>query len=157
MLRHGAITGPRGSPSCWCQVRPSSATYATGVMGPSICTLQLGALGSLVSWYCSSYGVANPFSSFIPSPNSPIGVPVLNLMVGCMHLHLYLSGSCRASQGTAIPDSCQQVLLGISNSVWILCLQRGWIPRWGSLWMAFLLISAPFFVPTFPFTGAILD
>ena len=27
----------------------------------------------------------------------------------------------------------------------------GWIPRWGSLWMAFPSVSAPLFVPPFPF------
>jgi hypothetical protein len=26
----------------------------------------------------------------------------------------------------------------------------GWIPRWGSLWMAFLLVSTPHFVSMFP-------
>jgi len=31
--------------------------------------------------FCSSYGVANPSSSFSPSSNSSIGVPVLILMV----------------------------------------------------------------------------
>jgi hypothetical protein len=34
--------------------------------------------------------VANPFSSFSPPPNSSIGVPVLSLMFGCIHLHLHL-------------------------------------------------------------------
>jgi hypothetical protein len=35
--------------------------YVTGAMGPSMCTPWL------VGWYfCSSYGVANPFSSFSP-------------------------------------------------------------------------------------------
>jgi hypothetical protein len=55
--------------------RPSSATYATGSMGPSMCTLWLvvsflGDLGHPVSWYCCfSYRVANPFSSFRASPS----------------------------------------------------------------------------------------
>jgi hypothetical protein len=71
-------------------------------------------------------------------------------MVGCKHPHLYWSGSARASQETAIPGSCQQLLLGISNSVWDWCLQMGCIPRWDSLWMAFPSVSAPFFVPAFP-------
>ena len=76
---------------------------------------------------------------------------MLNPMIACMHQHLYLSGSGRASQGTAIIGSCQQVLLGISNSVWVWCLQMEWIPRWGSLWMAFPSLSALLFVPAFPF------
>jgi len=49
---------------------------------------------------------------------------------------LIWSGAGSASQGTVIPGSCQQVLLDISNSVWLWCPQMGWIPRWGSLWMA---------------------
>jgi hypothetical protein len=39
------------------------------------------------------------------------------------------SGTGRTSQGTAIPGSFQQVLLGISNSVGVWCKQMGWIPR----------------------------
>jgi hypothetical protein len=42
------------------------------------------------------------------------------------------------------------VLLGITNIVWVWCLQMGWIPRWESIWMAFSLVSAPLFVPAFP-------
>jgi hypothetical protein len=72
-------------------------------------------------------------------------------MFGCGHPHLYWSGSGRASWGTAISGFCQQVLLGISNSVWVWCQQMGWIPRWGSLWVAFPSVSAPLFVPEFTF------
>ena len=59
--------------SHWFLVKPSSATYTAGAMGPSMCTLWLvvqflGALGVSVSWYfCSSYGVANAFSSSVLS------------------------------------------------------------------------------------------
>jgi hypothetical protein len=60
-------------------------------------------------------------------------------MFGCIHPHLYWSGS------------CQQALLGISNSVWVWWLNMGYTSRWGSLWMAFPSISAPLFVPAFPF------
>ena len=45
-----------------------------------------GAPGGPVSWYCSSYGVAIPFSFFNPSPNSSIGVPGPSPMVGCEYL-----------------------------------------------------------------------
>jgi hypothetical protein len=76
--------------------------------------------GGLVGWYCcSSYGVANPLSSFIFSPNSSIGVLVLSSMISCKHRHLYWSGSGRASQETAISGSCQQEILGIISSVWV--------------------------------------
>ena len=77
-------------------------------------------------------------------------VPRLSPMVGYDYLHLYWSGAGRASQGPHIPGSCQQVLLGIINSVWVWCLQMRWIPGWDSLWMAFPLDFAPFFVSAFP-------
>ena len=99
MLGHQAFTGPRGSPPSYpllhiqlkpCPVPPSSSGF-----------------------------VANPFSSFSPCPNFSIEVPTLSPMLGCVHPHLYWSGSGRASQDTAIPGSCQQALLCISNSVWV--------------------------------------
>jgi hypothetical protein len=46
--------------------------------------------------------------------------------------------------------SCQQVLLGISNSVGVWCLQMGWMPMWGGNWMAFPSVSVPFIFPAFP-------
>ena len=94
--------------------------------------------------------VANHFSSFSLFSDSSIGDPVLCTMCDYEHPPLYLSGSDRASQETAISGSCQQALLGIQNSVWVWCLYMGWIPRWDSLWMAFLSVSAPHFVPAFP-------
>jgi hypothetical protein len=42
----------------------------------------------------------------------------LSPMVAHKHTPLYLSGSGRASNRTAIPGSCQQELLGINNNVW---------------------------------------
>jgi hypothetical protein len=56
---------------------------------------------------CASYGDANPFSSFSPSFNSSIEDTVLSPMVGCEHPLLYLSGSSRASQETAVSGSCE--------------------------------------------------
>jgi hypothetical protein len=47
---------------------------------------------------CSSYEVANTFSSFNPFFNSFIGDPMLSPMVDCEHLPLYLSGSSGASK-----------------------------------------------------------
>jgi hypothetical protein len=96
----------------------------------------LGALEGLVSsCCCSSYGAANPFSSFSSFSNSSIGDPMLTPMVGCEHPPLYLSGSDSASQEKAISGSYQQALLGIHNRVWVWWLFMGWIPRWSSLWM----------------------
>jgi hypothetical protein len=62
--------------------------------------------------------VANHFSSFSPFSNSFIGDPVISPMGSCELLPLYLPGSGKASQETAISGSCQQALLGIHHSVW---------------------------------------
>jgi hypothetical protein len=67
---------------------------------------------------------------------------VISPMDGCEHPLLYLSSTGRASQETALSGSCQQALVGICNSVWVCWLFMGWIPRWGSLWMAFPSVSA---------------
>ena len=109
----------------------------------------MGALGDPIVRYCSSYEVANSFSSYSPCPNFSIGVPTLSPMFESVHLHLYWSGSGRASQGTTILGSCQQALLGISNNVWVWCLQMGWILRWGRLWMDFPSFYIPLLVPVF--------
>jgi hypothetical protein len=85
------------------------------------------------SYCCSSYGAANPFSSFGPLSSSFNGDLVLSPMVGWEHPPLYSSGTGRASQKTAIVVSCQQALLGIHNSFCVWWLYMGWIPRWGSL------------------------
>ena len=95
-------------------------------------------------WGCKPLQLLSPFS------NSSIGDPVLSSMVDCKHLPLYLSGSGRASQKTAISGSCQQALLGICNNMWVWCLYVGCIPGWGSLWMAFPSVSVPHVVPVFP-------
>jgi hypothetical protein len=58
-------------------------------------------------------------------------------MVACDYLPMSLSSTGRVSLNTAIPGLYLQALLGISNSVCVLCLHMGWILRWGSLWMAF--------------------
>jgi hypothetical protein len=44
---------------------------------------------------------------------------LLTPMVGCEHVPLYLSGSGRASQETAISGAHQQAFPGIQNSVWV--------------------------------------
>jgi hypothetical protein len=128
--------------------RLSSATWSAGTMG-SPCILfglwvspwEVLRGGGLISWYCySSYGAANPFSFFRPCPNFSIGIPVLNPMFGYEHLLLYWSGYGWALQETATPGPSQQALLGISNSVWVWCLQMGWVQtawasqRHGSQW-----------------------
>jgi len=98
--------------------------------------------GASGGWYCSSYGVANPFNSFSPFFNSSPGVHMLSLMVSCKHFNLYQQGSGRASQETSISGSCQQALLGINNSVEFSgCIWRGSPGRAVSGWpfLEFLL------------------
>ena len=112
-------------------------------MYPLVGGLVPGSSGVLVSSYCcSSYGAANPFSSLGTFSSSFIGDPVLRPMDGCEHPLLYLSGTGRASQETAISGSCQQALVGIHSSVWFLWLYMGWTHRWGSLQMVIHPVSA---------------
>ena len=114
----------------------------------------LGAPGRLADWHCcSSHGAANILSSFSPFSSSSIGDPAHIPVVGFKHSPLYLSCSGRASQETATSGSCQYALLGIYNSVCFWWLYMGLIPRWGSLWTAFPLVSAPHFVSVTPLMG----
>jgi hypothetical protein len=132
-----------------------STTYAawSGALSCSMCTLglvvqSLRAPWDLGGWHCCSLnGASTPVSSFSPFSNSSIGDPMLSPMVGCEHPPLYLSGSGRASQGTAILGFHQQALPRYSFWVWPLYMD--WIPRWSSLWMVFPSVSAPHFVSIF--------
>jgi hypothetical protein len=113
--------------------------------------LQTQALGLLVSSYCcSTYRVADPFSSLVLSLVFPLGVCVPSYRC-CEHPLLYLPGTGIASYETAIPGSFQQNLAGICNSVWVWWLIMGWISRWGSLWIVHSFILAPNFVSVTPF------
>jgi hypothetical protein len=70
--------------------------------------------GGLIGWYCwSYYPVANPFSSFCPFSNSSIGEAVLSPKISWSTC-LYLSGSGRASQETAI-SGCEELFLLVPN------------------------------------------
>ena len=73
---------------------------------------------------------------------------MLSPTFGWEHPPLHLSGTDRASQEIAISwyTFCQQALVGIHNSIWVCWLYIEWIPRWGSLWMVFPSVSAPYFV-----------
>ena len=100
-------------------------------------------------------GLQTPFSSLCSFSSSFIGDHVLNPMDDCEHPLLYLSGTGRASQETAIPGSSQQALVGIHNSGWFWWLFMGWIPKWGSLWMVNPSVSAPQVVSVTPFMGVL--
>jgi len=73
-------------------------------------------------------------------------------MYGCTWICTFCIGQALADplRRQFISGSCQQAFLSITNSVWVWCLQMGWIPRWGSLWMAFPSVPALLFVPAFP-------
>ena len=87
--------------------------------------------------------------------SSYIGGPVFHPIDDCEHPLLYLPGTGKASQETAISESFQQNLAGICNSVFIWWLIMGWTPRWGSLWMVHPFISAPNFVSVTPSMGVL--
>jgi hypothetical protein len=72
-------------------------------------------------------GLQTPSAPSAPFFSSFIGDPVLSPMDGCEHSFLYLLGTGRASQETAISGSCQLALVSIHNSVWVwwLYMDRG--------------------------------
>ena len=114
--------------------------------------LETWALGVLVSSYCcSTYRVADPFSSLGAFSSFSFGDPVFHLIDDCEHSLLYLPGTGIASYKTAIPWSLQQNLAGICNSVWIWWLIMGWISRWSSLWIVHPFVLTPNFVSVTPF------
>jgi hypothetical protein len=91
-----------------------------------------------------------PSASWELSLALSFGDPVLSSMNGCVHPLLYLSGTGRTSQETAISCFYQKTLVGIHNSVCIWWLYMGLICKWGSLWMVIPSVSAPlhgYFVP----------
>jgi hypothetical protein len=79
--------------------------------------LEIGALGVLVSSYCcSSYRVAEPFSSLGAFSSFSIGGPVFHVIDDCEHPLLYLPGTGIASYKTTMTGSLQQNLSGICNN-----------------------------------------
>ena len=78
--RASSLLRTNGLSSHWCPTRPSSATYAAGAMGPSMCTFWLvvqsrGALGVLAGWhYCFPHGAAHPLTPSVPSPTPASGI-----------------------------------------------------------------------------------
>jgi hypothetical protein len=83
--------------------------------------LETRALGVLVSSYCcSTYRVADPFSSLGTFSSSSIGGHMFHPIADYEHPLLCLPGPSIASQETAISGSFQQNLAGVCNgvSVW---------------------------------------
>jgi hypothetical protein len=95
----------------------------------------------------------NPFSSLGTFSSFFIGDLVLHPMDDYEHPLLYLSGTGRASQETAISVSCQEAFVDICNSVWVWWLFMGCIPRCGRFWMVIPSVSAPKFVSVSPSMG----
>jgi hypothetical protein len=119
--------------------------------------LETQALGVLVSSYCcSTYRVADPFSSLGTFSSSSIGGPVIHPIADSEHPLLCLPGTGIASQETAISGSFQQNFAGVCNSVCIWWLIMGWIPRSGSLSMVHPFVSAPNFVSVTSSMGVLL-
>jgi hypothetical protein len=112
--------------------------------------------GVLVGSYCcSSYRVADPFSSLGTFFSSFIRGSVFHSIDDCEHPLLYLPGTGIASQERAMSGFCQQNLSGICNSVWVWWLYMGWIPEWGSLCMVPPSVLAPNFVSVTPSMGVL--
>jgi hypothetical protein len=108
----------------------------------------------LVSSYCcSTYRIANPFSSLGAFSSFSTGGTVFHLIDDCEHPHLYLPGIGIASYKKTLTGTLQQNLSGICNTVWVCWLIMGWIPRWGSLWIVHHFVLAPNFVSVTPFLG----
>jgi hypothetical protein len=139
--------------------RPRASPPSEGRLGHPLLHMQLetqlwGGGGLLVSSYCcSSYRVADPFSSLGTFSSSFIRGPVFHPIDYCEHPFLYLPGIGRGSQERAISGSCQQNLSSICNSFWVWWLYMLWIPGWRSLWMVFPSISALNFVSVTPSVG----
>jgi hypothetical protein len=93
-----------------------------------------GGGGVLVSSYCcSTYRIADPFSSLDTFSSSSIRGPVIHPIADCEHPLLCLLGPSIVSQETALSGSFQQNFASLCNSVSVWKLIMGWIPRYGSL------------------------
>jgi hypothetical protein len=96
--------------------------------------LETGAPGVLVSSYCcSTYRVADPFSSLGTFSSSSIGGPVIHPIADCEHPLLCLLGPGIASEEIAVSGSFQQYLTSVGNGVSVWRLIMGWIPGYGCL------------------------
>ena len=117
VLRHIKFSRPRGLSFHWWPTRPSSDTYAAK---------DTSSRGVLVSSYCcSTYRVADSFSSLGTFSSFSIGGPVFPPIDDHEHPLLYLPGTGIASYETAITGSLQQNLSGICTSVWVWWLIMG--------------------------------
>ena len=77
------------------------------------------------SYCCSYYRVADPFSTLGIFSSLFIHFPELSPMDDWEHPLLYLSGTGRASQETAISGSCQPAHVAFHNPAWVWWLFMG--------------------------------
>jgi hypothetical protein len=119
VLGHIKFASPMVLSFQWWPTRPSFDTNAARVK----------ISGVLVSSYCcSTYRVADPFSSLGTFSRSSIGGRVTHPIADCEHLLLCLLGPGIVSQERAISASFQQNLASVCNGVSIWKLIMGWIP-----------------------------
>ena len=95
---------------------------------------------------CSTYRVADPFSSLGTFSISSIGGPVFHPLADCEHPLLCLLGPSIVSQERTLSGSFQHNLASVCNGVSVWRLIMGWISGYGSLLMVHSFISAPNFV-----------
>jgi hypothetical protein len=107
----------------WRTTRPSFATYAARVQSS----------GVLVSSYCcSTYRVADPFSSLGTFSSSSIGGPVIHPIADCEHPLLCLLGPGLVSQETVILGSflkSQKHKLEDDSANKVLLACKAWGPK----------------------------
>ena len=136
--------------------RPRASPLIDGRLGYPLLHMQLETQlwGVLVSSYCCSfYRAADPFSFLGTFSSSFVGDPVLSPVNGCEHPLLYLPGTGRASQETAILGSSQQAFVGIHIvSVFGDCIWDGSpgeaVLGWSFLQSLLHTLSHGYFVPT---------
>ena len=125
VLRHIKFALPMGLSFHLWPTRQSSDSYAAR---------DTSSRGVLVSSYCcSTYRIADPFSSLGTFSSSSIGGPVIHPIADCEHPLLCLLGPGIVSQETTLSGSFQQNLASVCNGVSVWKLIMRWIPGYGSL------------------------
>ena len=135
-----------------------ASLFTDGRLGHLLIHMQLesGALGVLVTSYCcSTYRVADPFSSLGTFSSFSIGGPVIHPIADCEHPLLCLLGPGIVSQETAISGSFQQNLASVCNGVSVWKLIMGWISGYGNHYMVHPFVTLSNFVFVTPSMGVL--
>jgi hypothetical protein len=127
VLRHIKFARPMGLSFHWWPTRPSSDKYAARDKSSG-----WGGEVLVSSYCCSTYRVADPFSSMVTFFSCSIGGPVIHPIADFEHPLMCLLGPGIVSQETAISTSFQQNLSSVCNGVSVWKLITRWIPRYGS-------------------------